>query len=383
MGYNAPHTPFHLPPNDLHTRNLSGDAADIEANPREYYLAAIEALDTEIERLLNSLDQQTRDNTLVIVIGDNGSPTLARFRGGDLTGSKGNISEGGIRVPMVVSGHGVTRQGERESALINGTDFYATILAMAGQEAAIVNDSYPFNELLSGDTNSFARDMAFSQGDEGVTARNQRYKLIANSDDTRSLYDLEQDISERTNLFDTPNNLPDDAHALDSRLSAFSNSGWIVNQYNEQSSYMMNNGDFVEVNVLSVQDNGTSTTVSTNATPNYKVIVTEEVLTVYQSKPAAAYANGQVLTLNQQIDYGQDIGLTANCGNTGGDGWWPQAGAACPESQSGMELTFPNNPTPTQTECETGLGPVGLWVNGVPIYNWSDAQLLQQPRCLE
>lgn len=373
MGYNAPHTPFHLPPNELHSRNLSGDEADIEANPRAYYLAAVEALDSEINRLLNSLDQATRDNTVVIFIGDNGTPTQARFRGSDLSGSKNNISEGGIRVPMIVSGKNVTRQGQREANLLNGTDFFSTILAIAGQEEVAIHDSLPFNNLLNDASATPLRETAFSQNEEAFTIRNARYKLIEYLDGTRAFYDLQNDISEQTDLISGGASLPTDFFYLDSQLSALSNDGWIVNKHNEQSSYMMDSSAFVEVNVLSVQDNGTSTTVTTNATPNYKVIVTDEVLTVYHSKPEAAYANGQVLSLNQQIDYGQDIGLTANCGNTGGDGWWPQAGAACPESQSDMALTFPNNPTPTQTECETGLGPVGLWVNGVPIYNWSDA----------
>ena len=40
LAYAAPHSPFHLPPDDLHTQNLSGDADDIEQNPRAYFLAA-------------------------------------------------------------------------------------------------------------------------------------------------------------------------------------------------------------------------------------------------------------------------------------------------------------------------------------------------------
>jgi arylsulfatase A-like enzyme len=55
LAYNAPHTPFHLPPAALHTRNLSGNTADIEQNPSKYYLAAVEALDTEIGRLLSEI----------------------------------------------------------------------------------------------------------------------------------------------------------------------------------------------------------------------------------------------------------------------------------------------------------------------------------------
>ena len=38
VAFNAPHTPFHLPPRDLHSRDdLPGTTEDIEARPREYF----------------------------------------------------------------------------------------------------------------------------------------------------------------------------------------------------------------------------------------------------------------------------------------------------------------------------------------------------------
>ena len=57
MAFAAPHTPFHLPPNSLHSRVLSGTQQDINANPQDYYFAMIEALDTEIGRLLDSTER--------------------------------------------------------------------------------------------------------------------------------------------------------------------------------------------------------------------------------------------------------------------------------------------------------------------------------------
>jgi arylsulfatase A-like enzyme len=56
LAYTAPHPPFHLPPAELHTRHdLSGDYSDISLNPLPYYLAMLEALDSELGRLLSSL----------------------------------------------------------------------------------------------------------------------------------------------------------------------------------------------------------------------------------------------------------------------------------------------------------------------------------------
>lgn len=120
LAYSAPHSPFHLPPSNLHTRTLSGTDEDIAANPRDYYLSAIEAMDTEIGRLLVNLPEQVRDNTVIIFMGDNGTPRriidTTHFAS---THAKGSLYEGGVAVPLVVSGKGVTRQGERESLLVN------------------------------------------------------------------------------------------------------------------------------------------------------------------------------------------------------------------------------------------------------------------------
>jgi arylsulfatase A-like enzyme len=207
LAYVAPHSPFHLPPNNLHNRDhLTG--SDIESNKREYYLAAIEAMDSEIGRLLDSLPAEERDNTLIIYIGDNGTPaSVIDASVYDRTHSKGSLFEGGIRVPMVVSGYGVTRQNVRESALVNTSDFYATISHFIGNSATKINDSYSFVDLLSQAGNGL-RDYNYSEFESsevtGWAVRNQDHKLIEYDDGSQALYLLNNgnnnDISETDNL---------------------------------------------------------------------------------------------------------------------------------------------------------------------------------------
>ena len=96
LAYNAPHTPFHLPPANLQTSGLTGDAADITANSRAYYLAAIEAMDTEIGRLLNSMSTEVRENTIILYVGDNGTPSRVRDRAVYANATKGSLTEGGL-----------------------------------------------------------------------------------------------------------------------------------------------------------------------------------------------------------------------------------------------------------------------------------------------
>ena len=206
LAYVAPHSPFHLPPDNLHTRDLSGEAADIQNNPREYYLAAIEAMDTEIGRLLDSLPEATADNTLIVFIGDNGTPravidtsVYTRAHG------KNSLYEGGIHVPMIVSGNGVTRINERESALVNTVDIFPTVVDAAGLSAPDGLDGFSFYSLLS-DSDASARDVNYSEfvsaDTTGWTVRDGNLKLIVLDSGERELYDLNSGADETANIID-------------------------------------------------------------------------------------------------------------------------------------------------------------------------------------
>jgi len=117
------------------------------------------------------------------------------------------LFEGALRVPMVVSGLGVTRQNVRESALVNTSDFYATISHFIGNSVTQVNDSYSFVSLLS-QTEAGLRDYNYSEFESsdvtGWAVRNQELKLIEYEDGSQALYLLKDgnniDISETDNL---------------------------------------------------------------------------------------------------------------------------------------------------------------------------------------
>lgn len=202
LAYVAPHTPFHLPPQALHTQDLLGSDADINANPRNYYLAAIEAMDTEIGRLLASMTQEELDNTIIFYVGDNGTPRQVADRSVYANGSKGSLTQGGLSVPMIASGAGVSRKNVREDALISSTDFFATIASMAGDTTSSIEDSKSFKNLLT-NSNAAHRDYLYSDFSSdnvsGWAVRNTNYKLISTATG-QELYDLENDPFENSNL---------------------------------------------------------------------------------------------------------------------------------------------------------------------------------------
>lgn len=203
MAFNAPHTPFHLAPADLHSQgNLSTDAATINANPIPYYMSAIEAMDSEIGRFLDNLSTEERANTVIIFIGDNGTPSQVAQSPYSRRNVKGTLYQGGVNVPMIVSGYGVNRVGEREDALIHTTDLYTTIANMAGVSTSEINNSKSFYQQLTF-TDSEEREFVYTEKEDGYAIRNARYKLMKFDNGEEELFHLITDPYENTNLIGT------------------------------------------------------------------------------------------------------------------------------------------------------------------------------------
>lgn len=206
LAYNAPHTPFHLPPNDLHSQGaLPSDQASIDSNPLPYYMAALEALDSEMGRLINSMSQEEKDHTVIIFIGDNGTPNQV-VQVHPSTRAKGSVYQGGVNVPMIISGKNVTRINATEDALINTTDLFATIANIAGTSATEIHDSNSFKGLLTSTDNTDKRAYVYSEN-EDFTIRNSTHKYIYFDDGSEALYHLSDNPLENPNLLNA-NQLP-------------------------------------------------------------------------------------------------------------------------------------------------------------------------------
>lgn len=95
------------------------------------YATMIKSIDDNIKRLIDYLDQSgLRENTILIFTSDNGFNNL-QSKNNTLRGAKGNIYEGGIRVPAFINWLGTTKSG-RSDQLIHGLDFFPTFLDLAG-----------------------------------------------------------------------------------------------------------------------------------------------------------------------------------------------------------------------------------------------------------
>lgn len=224
LAYNAPHSPFHLPPEELHSAgDLPTDEETIAANPLPYYNAMLQALDTEIGRLFDTMDPAARDNTIVMFIGDNGSPNQVTRGFYGEHGAKGTIYEGGTHVPFVVTGPGIA--AGRSDAFVQTPDLFTTIAGMAGAQAPTVDGS-DFAPALYGQptTRDHIYVEHFSEYEPkpsdvfGWALREGDHKLVAVEGADPVLYDLAADPMEATNLL--ADGVTDEEAAIRDRLQA-------------------------------------------------------------------------------------------------------------------------------------------------------------------
>ena len=127
----AVHAPFDPDPQLLAKyEKKAARTGDKRNNPA--YAATIEAVDRNVGRIVAALDRLgLADHTLLIFTSDNGG--TPQFTA-PLRGSKGELYEGGIRVPMVIAGPGVAKPGTTCDTPVASIDVYPTLLELAGAE---------------------------------------------------------------------------------------------------------------------------------------------------------------------------------------------------------------------------------------------------------
>ena len=201
LAYNAPHTPFHVPPSNMHNQgNLS--AYTNGSDPMPYYMAAIEAMDFQIGKLLSSIPQEVKNNTVIIFIGDNGTPNQVSQSPYNTNRVKGTLYQGGINMPLFVSGKNITKIGT-DASLICSTDLFATITAIAGGTKSEINDSKSFLPILKNNSTT-VREFQYSEINNGSfdewTISDGIYKLIVDANGNEEMYNLTTDPYETNNL---------------------------------------------------------------------------------------------------------------------------------------------------------------------------------------
>ncbi len=184
------------------------------------YAAMVESMDENVGRILEYLKSSGRDkDTVVIFMSDNGglSTNSKSSKGGPtsnlpLRAGKAWVYEGGIREPMIVKWPGVTAKGRVCDVPIISTDFYPTILDMAGLPLKPKQhlDGLSLTGLLRGQTKElerkalyfhFPHDHAVNNMGASGAIRAGDHKLVERfSNGKVELYNLRDDLGEQTDL---------------------------------------------------------------------------------------------------------------------------------------------------------------------------------------
>jgi len=190
------------------------------------YAAMVDAMDQACGKVLDALKVNGIDNnTVVIFMSDNGGLSTSEGHPTSnlpLRAGKGWIYEGGIREPMLIKWPGVTKPGSLCSEPVISTDFYPTMLEMAGLDPRPKQhiDGVSLVPLLKGEKTLGRKAIYWhyphygNQGGAPASAvRYGNWKLIKWYEDNQlELYNLKEDIGEKNNLVDKKPELADELH---------------------------------------------------------------------------------------------------------------------------------------------------------------------------
>jgi choline-sulfatase len=178
------------------------------------YFAATTAMDADIGRLLDRLDELAiRDDTLVIFTSDNGFNLGHHGFWGKGNGTyPPNMYETSIRVPFIVNQPGVIPSGPVVDGLFSNYDFMPTLLDHLGLDVPD-GDTLPgrsFAPALRGEPDP-GRDHVVIYDEYGATRmiRDRLFKYVhRHADGPHEFYDLAADPDERQNRIDDPDRQP-------------------------------------------------------------------------------------------------------------------------------------------------------------------------------
>lgn len=216
-----PHYPFEAP-DDLVAPYKGREGAGLK-NP--IYGGQIAAIDRAVGRVLAELKRlEIADETLVMFTSDNGGWSGATDNR-PLRAGKGDLYEGGLRVPLIIRWPGVTRAETVDHTPVISMDLTATMLDAAGVKVSADEplDGQSLRPLFRND--QWQREalyfhyphFAFHKANRpGSAIRSGDYKLILRyDDDSVELFDLKNDLGETKNLAESQ---PDVARKLKAQL---------------------------------------------------------------------------------------------------------------------------------------------------------------------
>jgi len=216
-----PHAPFaevaKLPDWDIAYRDDPHFAALAEQS--QQWAAMVTRIDAHFGNVLAALEDPNGDgdtsdsvanNTLVIFQSDNGGPSGKNNSqldaNGGLRGVKGNIQEGGIRVPLVmrwperINSETALKAGTQTNRVVDITDLLPTFCELAGAKTPLGIDGVSIAPLLTGVGHQRQREFIIHEAGNGQSIIRGKHKLVLGKKKQAMLYDLEADHAEEHDI---------------------------------------------------------------------------------------------------------------------------------------------------------------------------------------
>ncbi len=211
LAYFAPHVPLEA------TDDYLARFPNAAETRRKYGLAMMSAIDDGIGRIREKLAaDQLSDNTMIFFISDNGAPLGIHKldlpidnNGGawdgslndPMVGEKGMLSEGGIRVPYIVTWPGKIPTGIVSDTPVTTLDVASTSMAAAGLEIPTELDGADLLPELSGDAMLEERSIYWRFWNQAAIRKGE-WKYLKAGSDYEFLFNMNTPTPETENVLD-------------------------------------------------------------------------------------------------------------------------------------------------------------------------------------
>jgi len=198
LAFNAVHNPMET--TDKYLARFSA----IPDSRRRTFAAMLSALDDGVGRVLGKLRETgLEEDTLIFFLSDNGGPTPNTTSGnGPLRGYKGQVFEGGMRIPFLMQWKRRVPAGVVYRDPVIALDIHPTVVAAAGGviPASAALDGVDLLPYLTGESRNPPHQALYWRFGPQAAIRRGDWKLVMQGDGAPQLYNLADDIAEKTDL---------------------------------------------------------------------------------------------------------------------------------------------------------------------------------------
>jgi arylsulfatase A-like enzyme len=198
LHFNAPHWPWEGR-EDAELARKQGASFHYDGGSLAAYRAMMAAMDENIGKALDALKRSGKaDNTIVVFTSDNGGERFSETW--PFTGTKGEVLEGGIRVPILMQWPLGITAGTVSEQMMAGMDFLPTLLALAGGTPPKDLDGVDLSPQILGKAASMQRALywRFKANDQAAMREGDwKYVKLGGKE---HLFNLAQDERERADM---------------------------------------------------------------------------------------------------------------------------------------------------------------------------------------